>query len=430
VPRPLPSPIVAPTTKHAVFRKALMTLDSKINDEESVPVEALAEDKSEITDVVETQHDSDKNPFQEYLASIIPAHKNLAVSFMTLLIILSTMIFNPLRANAVPSGGRVGGSFGGSRRSSSAPSTRMYSSPSSTYSRGFSSGYSSGYYSRPNVVIAPPSPFFAPRPFFSPFWAPSYYGGPGVTVVSRGPNLFSFFALGGMLLFSSFVWSSMSSGLSSIGESGFGTRTVAATDSALGDGVSVVKLSVAMNVPNRDDPNSILSVIDRLSRTAKTDSRMGVSNLMSQVSLELLRRKDSIVAASSSYKKVKDPTKAQREFNTLSVKERSKFEKETISRYGGVDYGSKVSGASSSPNDTHKATMAVVTLLLSIDGDSTQVPKIRSASDVASALSRIASDVKVGECLRSAEILWTPEERSDVLSTRDILADYPDLATI
>jgi len=47
------------------------------------------------------------------------------------------------------------------------------------------------------------------------------------------------------------------------------------------------------------------------------------------VSLELLRRKDSIVAASSSYKNVGDPIKAQREFNNLSVKERSKFEKET-----------------------------------------------------------------------------------------------------
>mmetsp|Transcript_11601 Transcript_11601/g.17225 ORF Transcript_11601/g.17225 Transcript_11601/m.17225 type:complete len:116 (+) Transcript_11601:1672-2019(+) len=103
-----------------------------------------------------------------------------------------------------------------------------------------------------------------------------------------------------------------------------------------------------------------------------------------------------------------------------------------VSKYGGVDYSPRISADSSASylKDAPQATMAVVTLLLSIDGDSTQVPNIRSVSDITSALSRIASDVKVGECLRSAEILWTPEERSDTLSTRDIISDYPDLTTI
>jgi len=434
------SNLTPPTAKHTILRKPLsISLDNhgeKGNAEVVFGKEkgllGYTKETSTETKNKNTQQGADvvdKNLFQEHVQSIIPAHKKLAVSLMTIMIFLATMIFNPLRANAVPSGGRVGGSFGGgSRSSSSAPSTRMYSSPPSTYSRGFSRGYTSGYYSRPNIVV---SPFYTPRPFFSPFWSPGYYGpGAGVTVVSRGPNLFSVFALGGMLLFSAFVWNSMSSSLMS-NNFGAGTMT-ASTNSALGNGVSVVKLSIAMNVPKRDDPNSILSVLDRLSSKAKTDSRVGVSNLVSQVSLELLRRKDSIVAASSSYKNVGDPIKAQREFNNLSVKERSKFEKETISKYGGVDYSPRISADSSASylKDAPQATMAVVTLLLSIDGDSTQVPNIRSVSDITSALSRIASDVKVGECLRSAEILWTPEERSDTLSTRDIISDYPDLTTI
>ena len=56
--------------------------------------------------------------------------------------------------------------------------------------------------------------------------------------------------------------------------------------------------------------------------------------------------------------------------------------------------------------------MAVITLLLSIDGDSTNVPQVNSFTDIETALRKIAADSKVDDCLQSAEILWTPEEQS------------------
>jgi hypothetical protein len=65
----------------------------------------------------------------------------------------------------------------------------------------------------------------------------------------------------------------------------------------LGPGVSVIELSVAVNVPDRDGPNLILSALRRLSNTARTDSRVGVQDLTSQVALKLLRQKSYIVAA-------------------------------------------------------------------------------------------------------------------------------------
>jgi uncharacterized membrane protein len=115
---------------------------------------------------------------------------------------------------------------------------------------------------------------------------------------------------------------------------------------------------VALEVPNRDDPNSILSVLDRLSQTASTDSRSGVQKLTSEVALELLRRRTSIVSASSSYKHYNDRNKALREFQSKSVQERSKFENENTSRYGSLD---------GSSTGSSKATMAVVTLVIAID---------------------------------------------------------------
>jgi uncharacterized membrane protein len=192
----------------------------------------------------------------------------------------------------------------------------------------------------------------------------------------------------------------------------------------------VVQVSVALDVPNRDDPSSILSVLDRLAASARTDSRVGIQNLTSQVALELLRRKSSIVSASAKSKHFKDRSKAIRDYNSQSIRERGKFEKEMVSKYGGVDYGSDYGRGGGTVAVGPKATMAVVTLLIAIDGDSTSVPKIGSLGDVEEALRKIASDAKVSDCLQSAEILWTPEDRGETLSLRDVVADYPELRSV
>lgn len=353
---------------------------------------------------------------QQLVGKDTPMHNVLPVAAFALAV--AVLLGSPVPANAAMSGGRMGGSFsrsGGSGVTRMAPSTRSYN-----YYGG------SSYYSRPSAIISAPIIV----PFVNPF-PPVYYGGPGVISYSRGPGLFDFLILGGIGFFilnairsaTAFgsgtltTWTEPSSNLFSSGSS-----------SALGPGSSVIQLSIALNVPNRDDPNSILSVFDRLARTAKTNSRVGVQNLTSQVALELLRRKSSFSGAFSRYKHFSDANQAQREFNTWSVKERSKFEKELVNKYGGVDY--YADRDSSLKSNTNGATMAVVTLVLSIAGDSTKVPRIQSATDVDEALRLIASNSKVDDCLTGSEILWTPEERSETLSFRDVIADYPELVSL
>jgi uncharacterized membrane protein len=136
------------------------------------------------------------------------------------------------------------------------------------------------------------------------------------------------------------------------------------------------------------------------------------------VALEVLRRKSSIVSASTDYKHFNSRSKALREFNNQSTQERGKFERENI----GANFGGQQSGS--------KATMAVVTLVLSIDGDSTKVPQVRSLADVEDALRKISADSKMDDCLQSVEILWTPEERTETLSPKDVVADYPTLRSV
>lgn len=320
-------------------------------------------------------------------------------------------------ADAAMSGGRMGGSFSAPRQSISRPMP-------SSYGQGYSRGYSSGYMSRPSVTIAPSFGGYGYSPFISPF-SPRFYGGAGAVSVFRGPSFFDLLFFGGIMFAISQVYRPTESLESSSIFSDWSSPTFS---TALGSGTSVVQISVALEVPNRDDRNSILSVLDRLSQTARTDSRVGIQNLSSQVALELLRRRSSIVSASSFNQHFRDRNKALREFQNRSVRERSKFEQETVSRYGGVDYGSSSSSLSREGNG--KATMAVVTLILAIDGDSTRLNQISGISDVDQALRQIASDSKVDDCLQSAEILWTPEDRSETLSVRDVIADYPELSSV
>mmetsp|Transcript_20200 Transcript_20200/g.30315 ORF Transcript_20200/g.30315 Transcript_20200/m.30315 type:complete len:513 (-) Transcript_20200:199-1737(-) len=382
-------------------------------------------------DTVQGVHPFLKQPFskvkhwiQQTSGSVSQSRHKVTTVIMAAFIMLSVM-FTPLsEALAAPSGGRMGGSFGGSTRSST---SRSYSSPSrsraplpssSSYGQGFSRGYSTGYYSRPSITVAP---IFSPSPY-------SYgYGPGGMTVVRRGPSVVDvvLFGVVAAVMYNAFT--------SSVSDSDTDTDSVT---SVLGPGVSVAQISVALNVPDRDDSSSILSYLDRLSRTARTDSRVGVSNLVSQVALELLRQRRSAFAAGSKYTHYRNANKANRDFSSLAIQERSKFETEDISNYGGVEYGisrdtnGRKQLTASSSSFSPKATSAVVTIILSIDGDSTKLPTINSVADLERALTQIASDVKVDNCLRSAEVLWTPQSSGDTLSERDIIADYPNLRSV
>lgn len=94
-----------------------------------------------------------------------------------------------------------------------------------------------------------------------------------------------------------------------------------------------------------------------------------------------------------------------------------------------MDYTSNVGGDYRLPGPS-RATLAVITLIVAIDGDSTKLPKINSFSDVEKGLTVLATDVKTDGCLRSAEILWTPEDSNDVLTEYDVAADYPMLRNV
>lgn len=346
------------------------------------------------------------------------------MTLVTAALVMASVIFAPFNeAMAAPSGGRMGGSFGGSSRSSSSRSapSRSYSN-GGNYNRGFNRGYSNGYSSRPSVIVAPGVGVGS--------YNYGYYPRPGVAIVQRGPSIVDVIVFGA---FAAIILSTFSRPRFDDDDDSGGFLSTAST-SALGPGVTVAQISVALNVPRRNDPSSILSFLDRLSNTASTDSRVGISDLINQVSVELLRQKRSIFAADTEFKHFRNGG-SERHFSSKAIQERSKFEKESTNKFGGVDYAvNKKSGSDkllqADDGFSPQATSAVVTLVIAIDGDSTKLPQINSISDLEKALTRLATDVKVDDCLRSAEILWTPDDKNDVLSEREVVADYPKLRSV
>jgi uncharacterized membrane protein len=98
-----------------------------------------------------------------------------------------------------------------------------------------------------------------------------------------------------------------------------------------------------------------------------------------------------------------------------------------VNKFGDSDLSEPPAAKSSSSEGSSRATSAIVSINVAIEGDSTLLPVVRNRQSVLDALSRLASDAQVGDCLLSAEILWVPEQPEEVLTTEDVYADYPNL---
>ncbi|KAG7364296.1 DUF1517 domain containing protein [Nitzschia inconspicua] len=201
-------------------------------------------------------------------------------------------------------------------------------------------------------------------------------------------------------------------------------------DSPLGPGFSILSLTACLNVPDRNDPNSILQRLSQLAQTSDTSHRKGLQDLIAETSLELARQEKAIISVESHYDHKKTPTQAERQYNRLSAQQRSKFDRESLSNYGGKrSHVGKQEGSSSSAPSS--ATIALVNIHLAIEGNSLRdFDSIRTRKNLKEALSRISSDVQIEDCLLAAEVIWSPEDPTEQLLMEDIYSDFPTLYTL
>ncbi|BAF12889.2 FLUCTUATING-LIGHT-ACCLIMATION protein 1, chloroplastic [Oryza sativa Japonica Group] len=268
------------------------------------------------------------------------------------------------------SGGRVGGSAFSSR-SSSPPSSYGYTAPAP---RG---GYSA-------------APFYSPSPFVSV--------GPAVGIGFGGSSFF--FVLMG---FAAFLY------LAGFLSDSSGGSVLTETDKT-----TVLKLQVGLLGMAR----SFQKELDQIAEKADTSTPAGLSYVLTETTLALLRHPDCCISAYSSVDVKRSIDDGEKRFNQLSIEERGKFDEETLVNVNSI----KRQKAGSQRSSGFSNEYIVITILVAAEGVH-KLPSINGSGDLKTALQKLGAIPS--RKILAVEVLWTPQNENDTLSERELLEDYP-----
>ena len=199
-----------------------------------------------------------------------------------------------------------------------------------------------------------------------------------------------------------------------------------------GGTVASPKLTVArLQIGLLADARELQADLNRVAQTANTGSSAGLTQVLQEATLSMLRHPEYWVYGDSSATQTRLES-AEVEFNRLALIERSKFSDEAVSNVNSqLKQASESSALAKSQGQTALADAPgeyiVATILVATQGK-LQLPKITNSEDLRRALSQIGS-VSSDE-LMALEVLWTPQAEGETLSSDEVLAEYPDLRLI
>lgn len=280
---------------------------------------------------------------------------------------------------ATRGGGRIGG--GGFR----APS-RTYTAPSRPYSSPGGGYYPGGGYGFPFVV---PSPIF---------FVGGGFGGLFTILI--------FISIAGFLV-RSFRGNNAGSD-----EYGYSSPNV-----------SINRLQVGLLSSARE----LQTDLNRIAQTADTGSSEGLTRVLQETSLALLRHPEYWVYGGSDSSQARLEA-AEAQFNRLSLTERSKFGEETLSNVNRqIKQAAARAELPGAGEMSQPGEYIVVTLLTATQGD-LKMPAINSSEDLRKALSQLGS--VSSDRLLALEVLWTPQAEGDTLSSEEVVSEYPNLRLV
>lgn len=309
--------------------------------------------------------------------------------FLKPLLVLSlvlTLVFSQADgALAARAGGRIGG---GSFRMPSRP----YSAPTRTYR----SPAGGGYY---------PGGGFG-FPFILPFFG---FGG--------GGGLFTLLIV---FAIASFLVRSFRSAVD--------TDDTAYETYSSNPPVSIAKLQVGLLAQAR----GLQADLNRIAQTADTSSSEGLTQVLQEAALSLLRHPEYWAYATAETTSTR-LLSAEAAFNRLALTERSKFTEETLANVKNqIKQGAspRLSGADEGRHDalTEAPGEYILATLLVATQSKLTLPEIHSEQDVRRALSQIGAIAS--DQLLAVEVLWTPQAEGETLTSDELIAEYPNLKLV
>lgn len=302
------------------------------------------------------------------------------------LVLTFSLVFGPISNSFAATGGRIsGGSF-------SLPS-RSYSTPS--YPGGSSYG-GGGFGFNPF--------FFLPFPIYG-------FGGGG---------LMSLLVL---LVVANFLIRTFRQ-ITSDGGLNLGNSSVISNSN-----VSVAKLQVGLSAQAR----YIQDDLDRIARTSNTNTNEGLTGILQETSLALLRHPEYWTYGITESKQAR-LNEAETVFNRLLLEERSRLTGETLANVKGqLQQDSSINLTHSSDKTTLNSTLngnseyIVVTILVGTQSK-LQLPPVNDSDGLRQAVRQIGSIPS--DQLMVLEVIWSPQSKDESLTADELVARYPNLKLI
>jgi uncharacterized membrane protein len=172
---------------------------------------------------------------------------------------------------------------------------------------------------------------------------------------------------------------------------------------------------------------SARGIQERLARFAAegdTSSEAGLGQLLQQTSLELLREKDSIRYGSLEISGPMSLTNGETKMNAAALAERSRF---TVERVRGSD-GTVRKSDTVVPEGAEVLEYVVVTVVLATRQAVLDVKELTDQGELKQVLAGLGS--VPADALLGMEVVWTPADSQDSLTSTDLLTTYPDLRSL
>ncbi|MCB9661119.1 MAG: DUF1517 domain-containing protein [Sandaracinaceae bacterium] len=166
--------------------------------------------------------------------------------------------------------------------------------------------------------------------------------------------------------------------------------------------------------------------LERLAREGDTSTRDGLARMARETALALRRAELSWLYGSVLNALPAAPQDAERVFRRAAAEARAKFRYELIRNSDG---SSRVSSAPTQRSSREEGEgVVVVTLLVAAHRELIDVADVTNANEVRHLLDQvIALD---GESLAVLEVIWSPADDADRMSTAELEVLYPDLRRI
>lgn len=312
-----------------------------------------------------------ENPFGFVLDAIATALRALKKPAIAAVLVGLLLMYDPNSAFAA-SGGRMGGQ---------------------SFSRRPSSSSSQSYSVRPSRGgLSYSVPYYAPSPFGGGFFGPAYGFGFGAVsnLIWVVIGLAAFGAVSGLIL--------------DRPEEGVLTASEKTT---------VIKLQVGLLGMAR----SLQSDLNKIAESADTSTPEGLSYVLTETTLALLRHPDYCISAYSSVDIKRSIEDGEKKFNQLSIEERGKFDEETLVNVNNIKRQSTKSMRATGFSNEY----IVITILVAAEGVH-KLPAINGSLDLKEAFQKLGSIPS--RKIMAVEVLWTPQNENDTLTERELLEDY------